>query len=142
MVALEQHSRHRPIAVVVLCEKTAAERFRRWLQKRGVYANAPCRSVWHSMVCVGVAQYLWLCNGVRCCCAHVALINRTEMLIVIDVCFEQVEVAWLNATAQELVPQGICNRYVNYTAHPAQTPGVAESNGENFLMRGGKTSTK
>ena len=36
----------------------------------------------------------------------------------------QVELGWLGATAQVLVPQGICNRYVNFTAHPSQTPGA------------------
>jgi len=38
---------------------------------------------------------------------------------------QQTEVAYLNATTAILVPAGVCNRWINYTAHPSQTPGEA-----------------
>ena len=40
---------------------------------------------------------------------------------------QQTEVAYLNATTAILVPAGVCNRWINYTAHPSQTPGEAGS---------------
>ena len=39
---------------------------------------------------------------------------------------QQTEVAYLNATTAILVPAGVCNRWINYTAHPSQTPGRAD----------------
>ena len=36
---------------------------------------------------------------------------------------QQTEIAYLNATTAILVPAGVCNRWINYTAHPSQTPG-------------------
>jgi len=39
----------------------------------------------------------------------------------------QMELAFLNATLIDLNPAGITNRWINYTAHPSQTPGVGQT---------------
>jgi len=39
----------------------------------------------------------------------------------------QMELAFLNATLIDLNPAGITNRWISYTAHPSQTPGVHQT---------------